>query len=72
MKLSLKTLMNLKTDPSRSPLAGVRDLSPPTNGGKRSRNGGIVWGHGWVGSSYYDDYILRKRRSKKWRRLYAR
>lgn len=66
MNYLLKTLENFKNAPCLHPLASVRDLSPPTSGGKRSRNGGI--GRGRI-LFRYDDinyyiYLRRKQQNK--------
>ena len=52
MTYLLKTLEKFKNAPSLYLLASVRDPSPPTSGGKGSRNGGIGWGR------YYLDMIV--------------
>lgn len=59
-----KTLENFKDVPSLSPLASVRDHSPPTSGGKWSRNGGIGWGYrvSRYGSYYY--FFNRKKQNE--------
>lgn len=59
-------MKNLKNAPCLHPLASVRDLSPPTSGGKRSRNGGIGRGRKLF---RYDDvnyyiYLRRKQQYK--------
>jgi len=65
MHYVLKTLENLKTIPSLSPLASVRDHSPPTSGGKWSRNGGIGWGYGLDRYDSYYNYIFIKKKQNK-------
>ena len=67
MNYLLKTLEISKNAPCLHPLASVRDLSPPTSGGKRSRNGGIGRGRNLF---KYDDvnyyiYLDRKQQNKK-------
>lgn len=66
MNYLLKTLEIFKNAPCLHPLASVRDLSPPTSGGKRSRNGGIGRGRKLF---RYDDvnyyiYLRRKQQNK--------
>lgn len=66
MNYVLKTLEIFKNAPCLHPLASVRDLSPPTSGGKRSRNGGIGRGRKLF---RYDDvnyyiYLRRKQQNK--------
>lgn len=66
MNYLLKTLEFSKNAPCLYPLASVRDLSPPTSGGKRSRNGGIGRGRKLF---RYDDvnyyiYLRRKQQNK--------
>lgn len=66
MNYILKTLNNFKSAPCLYPLASVRDLSPPTSDGKRSRNGGIGRGRKLF---RYDDvnyyiYLRRKQQNK--------
>ena len=56
----MKTLKNFKNAPCLHPLASVRDLSPPTSGGKRSRNGGI--GRGRILFRYDSNYYIYLRR----------
>lgn len=62
MYYTLKTLENFKNVPSLSPLASVRDHSPPTSGGKWSRNGGIGWGYGLIRYDSYYNYIFNKKK----------
>lgn len=64
MNYLLKTLEIFKNAPCLHPLASVRDLSPPTSGRKRSRNGGIGRGRKLF---RYDDvnyYIYLRRKQQ--------
>lgn len=66
MTYLLKTLEKFKNAPSLYLLASVRDPSPPTSGGKGSRNGGIGWGKilfRYDSNNYI--YLERKKQNKK-------
>lgn len=65
MTYLLKTLEKFKNAPSLYLLASVLDHSPPTIGGKWSRNGGIGWGEilfRYDSNNYI--YLERKKQNK--------